>query len=388
MHCSQCDHRIDEPDALFCTQCGQRLATEERCHCCGKQLQGSDKFCSRCGASTNQTTVTNFWRPLYCQGSGSAILPGDRHFLCHRCGKTFLEKFRHQEQACCLDCAAQQQIVPSDTAEASQPQHSPTTNIFYPEQKDDYYRIRLQKLGIAEQDWAEIPAGEFAMGSPQSEINRFDNEHQHEASVDSFYLLKTPVTFKMYDIYCDELKIPRPADEGWGRDLHPVINITYWQAIDYCIWLQKKSGWNIRLPTEAEWEYACRAGTTTPFWTGETITSDQANFDGNFTYGGSERGIRRGSTTPVDEFTPNPWGLHDMHGNVWEWCGSLFDEAYTGLEQQDAGSDRDNLLERVVRGGSWYNVPGGLRSASRNKMGPNYHYLRIGFRILREAEAQ
>jgi len=196
-------------------------------------------------------------------------------------------------------------------------------------------------------------------------------------------MLKPPVTFDMYDIFCDDVRQAQPVDEGWGRGNRPVINITYWGAMEYCHWLSKRTGANIRLPTEAEWEFACRAGTTTPFWTGETISTEQANFDGGYTYNGGEKGVKLGKTTPVDTFAPNPWGLHDMHGNVWEWCASIFDEEYNGLELEDAGYS-DDLGTRVVRGGSWHNVPGGLRSASRNKLRPSYHYLRVGFRVVRE----
>jgi formylglycine-generating enzyme required for sulfatase activity len=394
MHCPRCNHTIEDADALFCSQCGEQLKAKNVCICCGKRLHANARFCDRCGNPTDNRTPAAFWRPLYCSGSGSAILAGDRHFKCSRCGKAFLEQFRFNNTSTCLECGATEKAEPAAVPIEQQtppPQPGagktqPATNIHYPDERDDFYKSRLKKLGVAESDWVEIPSGEFLMGSPPTEKDRFGNELQHLVTIKKFYLLKTPVTFAMFDLFCDELKIPRPPDEGWGRGKRPVINITYWSAMEYCIWLQKRTGWNIRLPTEAEWEYACRAGTGTPFWTGDIINTEQANFDGNYTYNGSPKGERRGQTTPVDLFPPNPWGLYDMHGNVWEWCASIYAEVYSGQEQQDAGCNRDNLEERVVRGGSWYNVPGGLRSASRNKMGPNYHYLRIGFRILREAE--
>ncbi len=222
------------------------------------------------------------------------------------------------------------------------------------------------------------------MGSPGDEKDRFDNERQHSVEIAPFEILKVPVTFEMFDQFCHDMKHIRPGDESWGRENRPVINITYWSAMEYCFWLSERTADTIRLATEAEWEYACRGGTNTPFWTGETITTEQANFDGNFTYGGSSKGICRGKTTPVDTFAPNPWGLYDMHGNVWEWCASVYDEEYSGLEQENAGYDQTDLRQRIVRGGSWYNVPSGIRSASRNKLSPNFHYLRVGFRIVRE----
>ena len=154
--------------------------------------------------------------------------------------------------------------------------------------------------------------------------------------------------------------------------------------MEYCHWLRKETSCQVRLPTEAEWEYACRGGTRTPFWNGEQITSHQANFDGRFTYNGGELGEKRGMTTPVGQFEPNPWGLYDMHGNVWEWCGSEYSDEYDGKEKLSACKEIDNLNPRVVRGGSWDNVPSGLRSASRNKLKPDHHFLKVGVRLLRE----
>ncbi|WP_428608429.1 formylglycine-generating enzyme family protein [Sedimenticola sp.] len=253
-------------------------------------------------------------------------------------------------------------------------------------QKEKAHQAKLLKYGLNENDWIGVSAGTFLMGSPPDEKDRFENERQHEVQIGRFEMLKIPVTFEMFDIFCEEVRRTRPPDEGWGRDQRPVINVRYWSAVDYCHWLSKRTGANIRLPTEAEWEYACRAGTTSAFWTGATISPEQANFDGNYTYCGSEKGPSRGMTTPVNQFPPNPWGLYDMHGNVWEWCASVYDEAYSGLELKDASYADDDVRERVVRGGSWHNVPSGIRSASRNKLMPNYHYLRVGFRIVREVE--
>jgi len=197
------------------------------------------------------------------------------------------------------------------------------------------------KPSITDSDWADIPAGEFMMGSPESEQSRNDNERRHHVEVASFKMLKTPVTFVMYDAFCSNTGKDKPEDKDWGRANRPVIYVSYWDAVDYCAWLSKKTKWSVRLPTEAEWEYACRAGTTTPFWTGKTISTDQTNYNGNFTYGDGSKGIHREKTTTVDMFQPNPWGLHDMHGNVLEWCASEFDEGYGGMELRDASGDLD-----------------------------------------------
>ncbi len=250
---------------------------------------------------------------------------------------------------------------------------------------DDWPAEWKERYGIGPEDWAAIPAGKFLMGSPEDEEGRSDDddERQHWVKVSAFDLLKTPVTFAMYDRFCEATGRDKPNDMGWGRSDRPVINVSYWDAVDYCEWLSGETGWKIRLPTEAEWEYACRAGTETPFWTGETISTEQANYDGNATYGSGEEGLYRRKTTPVDLFDPNPWGLHDMHGNVWEWCASEYDESYGGLERLDASRDRSNGAYRVLRGGSWDYQPEWLRSASRSKSNPINRKYWWGFRLAR-----
>jgi len=353
MQCTNCHHQIEDPEALFCSQCGQSLDHEGRCCCCGKRLHRKANFCDRCGtpAATAPPAPNRPAPPLFRE------IPRQ---VAPLKGVIEAEVRHHVEQA--------------------QVKRSIERAI----QREKAHQARLLKYGLSESDWIGIAGGTFQMGSPLDEKDRFENEHQHEVPVGRFEMLKTPVTFEMFDIFCDELRRTRPRDENWGRGKRPVINVTYWSAMSYCDWLSKQTGANIRLPTEAEWEYACRAGTSTAFWTGKRISPEQANFDGNYTYCGSEKGASRGQTTPVDQFPANPWGLHDMHGNVWEWCASVYDEAYGGLERVDAGYDDDDPRERVVRGGSWHNVPGGLRSASRNKLIPNYHYLRVGFRLVRD----
>ncbi|OQX41852.1 MAG: hypothetical protein B0D89_02805, partial [Candidatus Sedimenticola endophacoides] len=309
----------------------------------------------------------------------------------------FLENFRYRDQPLCLECAA---ALPGEALSGEEGELADLRGRIREEldrrlaevrverviRKQKKRQDRLGEFGLSIRDFRKIPAGKFLMGSPPEEKDRFDTEQQHEVQIDNFEMLATPVTFEMFDIFCEAIGMTKPHDEKWGRENRPVINVTYWAAMEYCYWLQKRTGWSLRLPTEAEWEYACRAGTATPFWTGETITTEQANFNGDFTYHGSKRGSNRGRTTPVDLFEPNPWGLRDMHGNVWEWTASLWDDTYHGQELENEGDNRDNLEARSVRGGSWYNVPGSLRSASRNKLMPNYHYLKVGFRIVREID--
>ena len=392
MRCPHCHFQIQDPDALFCPGCGERLQRENACAVCGKTLEPNAHFCSRCGTPAG-SDVPRCWTPLYCKGSGSAILPGDRHFRCSVCHDVFLERYRAGDRPVCVQCAerhpADRAVEPEasdDSRLKAMVQDELERRMAEAHAGNGIFRTQQLPLGVADDDWVLINGGEFLMGSPESERERFDSERQHPVQVNSFEMLKTPVTFDMYDAYCEIRDLAKPGDEGWGRGDRPVINVDYWSVVRYCQWLKKQTGWQVRLPTEAEWEYACRAGTTTPFWTGDTITTDQANFDGSYPsfYSGGRKGVRRGMTTAVREFAPSPWGLYDMHGNVWEWCSSEFDEEYGGKELLSACLQSDNPAPRVVRGGSWYNVASVLRSASRNKLSPKLHYLKVGFRLVRE----
>jgi formylglycine-generating enzyme required for sulfatase activity len=144
--------------------------------------------------------------------------------------------------------------------------------------------------------------------------------------------------------------------------------------------LCRRAGRVFRLPTEAQWEYACRAGTRTPFHFGETISAEQANYDGNHTYGEGHKGVSRKKTTPVDSFPANAWGLHDMHGNVWGWCQDWYGP-YQNPDQTDPEGSK-NGTARVLRGGSWFNDPWYCRSAYRGRNVPGYRSDRGGCRVL------
>ena len=235
-----------------------------------------------------------------------------------------------------------------------------------------------------------IPAGEFMMGSPASEEGRHDDEGpQHRVTVRSFALGVTEVTFDEWEACvrgggCDGY---RPYDEGWGRGARPAISVSWEDARAYVSWLSGATGAVYRLPSESEWEYAAREGegTTTPFHTGSTISTDQANYDGNYTYDSGNGGTYRARTTPVGAFAPNAFGLYDMHGNVWEWTEDCWHDSYVGAPSDGvAWKVGGNCGHRVLRGGSWHSGPRFLRSATRfGDITETRRINSVGFRVAR-----
>ncbi|MDR1833008.1 MAG: formylglycine-generating enzyme family protein [Fusobacteriaceae bacterium] len=239
-----------------------------------------------------------------------------------------------------------------------------------------------------------IPGGAFLMGSPVTETGRRNDETAHPVTVSSFYLSPFEVTQREYQA----LTGTNPS--AWKGENNPVTHVSWFDAIRFCNAKSRREGladayeingenvtWNqsangYRLPTEAEWEYACRAGTVTPFNTGETITARQANFNDKSFFGSNTTGESGKQTMPVGSFAPNAWGLYDMHGNVWEWCwdwyGAYSDEAQRDPQGASSGS------ARVDRGGAWIEVgPQNLRSACRDRHQPADKGRRLGFRLAR-----
>jgi formylglycine-generating enzyme required for sulfatase activity len=237
-----------------------------------------------------------------------------------------------------------------------------------------------------------VPAGRFTMGSPAGEVGRDTDERPQRVVTiaQPFAVGKFEVTFAEWDAYVAKAtsiggtKPHSPNDLGWGRGRRPVINVSWDDAKGYVAWLSRVTGKTYRLLSEAEWEYAARAGTTTPFHTGPTINTNQANYDGNVTYGNGRKGSDRQWTVEVGSLnTPNAFGLHDMHGNVWEWVEDCYVHTYQGLPTD--GSPAPDRLEcsRVVRGGSWGSSPYRLRSANRDGSATVNRLYYNGFRVAR-----
>ncbi len=232
-----------------------------------------------------------------------------------------------------------------------------------------------------------VPAGSFVMGSPASEPLRVADEGPlRKVTVASFAIGQHEVTFAQWDACVAAGGCPAQAkDQGWGRGDRPVIHIEFERAERFVAWLSRVTGQRYRLPSEAEWEYAARAGTTTPFGLGERIEPAIVNMAGGFTYNGSKPGIDRQRTVPVGSLPANAWGLHEMHGNVLEWAADCWHEDYQGAPK-DARPWLKGCTQpdrHVLRGGSWYDRASDLRSAFRGGLYAG-NEAGTGLRVVRE----
>lgn len=226
-------------------------------------------------------------------------------------------------------------------------------------------------------DWVQIPSGTFTMGSPLNELEWDARQSpQQIISISSFRMSKFEITFDQFDTFCEVTGRSKPNDEGRGRGNRPVINVSWEDAVAFAGWL----GPGYRLPTEAEWEYACRAGITKPFYTGDCLSTISANFNGGYPYSGCVEGQYLAQTIPVGSYASNAFGLHDMHGNVWEWCSDWF-EYYSGSTQINPTGPISGST-KIVRGGSWSSTGGNCRSTFRESHVPTYRDFSIGFRLV------
>jgi formylglycine-generating enzyme required for sulfatase activity len=240
----------------------------------------------------------------------------------------------------------------------------------------------------------QIPAGSFQMGSPEDEPGRSDDEGpQHLVSLPSFFMAQTPITQAQWAVVASWRRVgrdlkPQPA---YFKVLNrPVEQVSWLDAQEFCLRLNERfnkcpgDGFGYCLPSEAQWEYACRAGSTTPFHFGATLTPELANYDGNYTYADGPKGPFRQATTDVVTFPANQWGLNDMHGNVWEWCADHWHDSYNfapgdHLPWWIPAAPDDH--PRLLRGGSWLGIPGNCRSACRSSYHPGDRRDFVGFRV-------
>ena len=253
--------------------------------------------------------------------------------------------------------------------------------------KDNVESIRFIEHPLTEEidcngvrlEMVEIPEGTFLMGAPREEKESRDSERpQHEVAVAGFLMGKYAITQKQWEAVAALPQIERelgPNPSYFKGDNRPVEKVNWYEAVEFCARLSQRTGREFRLSSEAEWEYACRGGTTTAFHFGDTITTDLAKYSRKF-----------GSTTPVDEFPGNVFGLYDMHGNVCEWCLDDWHGNYEGAPTDGSAwikNDNDNPYQKkVLRGGSWDVTPLYCRSAFRNGYAPARCRDFIGFRVV------
>jgi formylglycine-generating enzyme required for sulfatase activity len=254
-------------------------------------------------------------------------------------------------------------------------------------------QVFREAIGDSLLEMLPIPGGEFMMGQTEAEKEELirlvgeddyqryyaDELPQHQVTVPSFLLGKYPVTQSQYQAVMGK----NPSSFTENGTNRPVERVSWDDAVAFCQQLSKQTGREYRLPSEAEWEYACRAGTTTPFHFGPTITTDLANYNGNFTYGSGPKGQFREQTTAVGSFPANAFDLYDLHGNVWEWCLDHWHDSYNGAPTDgSAWLSSDDNAARLLRGGSWFNFPWYCRSANRLRFARDVTNGSIGFRVV------
>jgi formylglycine-generating enzyme required for sulfatase activity len=237
-------------------------------------------------------------------------------------------------------------------------------------------RVEIEVGGGVYMRFALIPSGRFLMGSPPSEVGRVEDERQHEVIISQpFYMGVTAVTQEQY-----EAVIGKNPSQFEGVK-NPVESVSWDDATAFCRRLSERSGHKVRLPTESEWEYACRAGTTTPFNTGQ-ILSRNATVSVAYSFPRYRKGRSDSNTLPAGSYKPNAWGLYDTHGIVLEWCSDWYGEYPVGAVSDPTGPETNEFrVMRVMRGGGWGNEPADCRSASRDGKLPGHRFAYVGFRV-------
>jgi formylglycine-generating enzyme required for sulfatase activity len=228
--------------------------------------------------------------------------------------------------------------------------------------------------GGVELEFTLIEGGIFRMGSPVTEEGHNDDEIEHVVTISrAFFLSRSLITQAQYKavVGTEPSYFPAPTN--------PVEMVSWFDAVSFCELMAERFGKGFRLPTEAEWEYSCRAGTKTAFAVGGALSTEHANFDGRLGPGSAQVGLSRRTTTPVDSFPPNEWGLYDMHGNVWEWCADWYGAYPTERVIDPKGPDKGDI--RILRGGSWFHGAADARSAQRDALDPGRRHSIYGFRV-------
>ena len=264
-----------------------------------------------------------------------------------------------------------------------------------------YFEDNFGDLGASEDllsailpEIINIPGATFPMGRSEKDLNYISDQSSylsqeiplHSVKIKDFFLSKNAITQYQWKIITGLPKVSRDLPllpSAFRGDSLPVEQVSWLDAVEFCDRLSHYTGRHYRLPTEAEWEYACRAGTATPFHYGEAIRTELANYQGTEAFANGPKGEYRQTTTVVDMFPANAFGLHDMHGNVWEWCLDHWHDNYEGAPVDGSAwlSETDDA-PRVIRGGAWSASPENCRSASRRRVPADYRSSDIGFRVV------
>jgi formylglycine-generating enzyme required for sulfatase activity len=266
------------------------------------------------------------------------------------------------------------------------PAERAATPLQAPEERALKVRDHFKECGTCP-EMVVVPAGSFMMGSPDDEPGRSSREVQKAITIRRPFAVGVfAVTFDEWDSCVSHGGCLgyRPSDEGWGRGMQPVINVKWDDVVAYVAWLSRETGKSYRLLSETEREYAMRAGTTTPFWWGSAITPAQANYHGAYLFaGGGTKGEFRRKPAPVNSFEPNPWGLYNVHGNVWEWTEDCWNDSNQGNPGNGLARKSGDCSSRVLRGGGWMNNPIALRAANRYYDSVLNRNIDVGFRVAR-----
>ena len=247
-----------------------------------------------------------------------------------------------------------------------------------PKRAVEVFRDTLQSGGQGP-EMVVLPTGRFRMGDLDGSGDDDERPVRTVTISRPIAMGKYPVTFEEYDRFVSATGAVRPKDEGWGRGTRPVIHVSQEDAKAYAVWLSEQTGKRYRLPSEAEWEYAARAGTTTQYSWGDDIGRNRANCDGC----GSEWDNKQ--TAPVGSFAANPFGLYDMHGNVEEWVEDCWHDNYEGAPSDGSAWTTGGVKSwAVVRGCSWFEFPQWVRSACRDRTSPSFHCFDVGFRLVQD----
>jgi len=401
MKCKRCNGELAD-NAKYCLHCGAAIEHEQTCpnaECGRSGLPEEALFCPDCGARLGGEKASAACR-------SSAVAPVQA-------------RQRNQQQPSNSKRAASNlPYMRYVVAVVALVVVGVSAWLLFPR----FQKATLPLVKPAPQNFVLIHGGEFMMGSPENEVDRQKDETQHKVKLTDFYMGKYEVTVAEFRKFMEESDYKKTDAEkenwsfvytgddeflyekkgvNWRHDVrgkertqmeenHPVIHVSWNDAVAYCKWLSKTTGQTYRLPTEAEWEYACRAGapTPTPFATGNNLMTDQANYNGNKPYNNNSKGIYRKNTVSVDSFEPNAWGLYNMHGNVWEWCNDWYDGGGAYYEGCKAGGVPLNPVgpksgsDRVLRGGGWGSHAGRCRSADRDRRTPARRRSDIGFRLV------